>query len=149
MKPTCTIPGNLFNFADIFEALTAKGVLNNLIHMNTNWLFLIIGGLFETGFAMSLAKMQHTEGKQMWLWFFSFVACVALSMYLLYKAMGDPHPIPAGTAYAVWAGIGAIGAVVLGILFFREPVTFWRIFFLSTLIISIVGLQLTTQNTVH
>jgi quaternary ammonium compound-resistance protein SugE len=115
--------------------------------MNINWLFLIVGGLFETGFAMSLGKMQYSGGKQAWLWFFSFLVCVSLSMYLLYKAMGNPHPIPAGTAYAVWAGIGAIGTVVLGILIFKEPITFWRMFFLATLIISIVGLQITTQNT--
>ena len=52
--------------------------------MNINWLFLIVGGLFETGFAVSLGKMQYSDGKQAWLWFFSFLVCVSLSMYLLY-----------------------------------------------------------------
>lgn len=114
--------------------------------MNINWIILIIGGLFESIFAMSLGKMQHTSGKEMWLWLAVFLICVSLSMFLLFKSMGGSHPIPTGTAYAVWAGIGAVGTVILGILVFKEPVTFWRIFFLSTLIISIVGLQFTSAH---
>ena len=50
--------------------------------------------------------------------------------------------LPIGTAYPVWTGIGAVGTVVLGILFFNEPVTVWRIFFIATLIASIVGLKM-------
>lgn len=114
--------------------------------MNINWVFLIIGGIFESLFAMSLGKMQQTAGKEMALWFTSFIVCVGLSMFLLYKSMGDPHPIPTGTAYAVWAGIGAVFTVLLGVVVFYEPVTFWRMFFLSLLIFSIVGLQLTTAQ---
>ena len=48
---------------------------------------------------------------------------------------------PLGTAYPVWTGIGAVGAVIIGILVFREPGTFWRLFFLTTLIGSIIGLK--------
>jgi quaternary ammonium compound-resistance protein SugE len=112
--------------------------------MNINWLLLIIGGVFEAGFAISLGKMQHSTGTEKWLWFASFIVCVSLSMALLYFAMGGKRPIPTGTAYAVWAGIGAILTVILGIILFSEPVTFWRIFFLTTLIISLVGLQVVT-----
>lgn len=114
--------------------------------MNINWLLLIIGGLFETGFAVSLGKAQHTSGKEMWLWLISFVVCVCISMYLLFKAMGGEQAIPVGTAYAVWGAIGAVGTVISGILFFKEPVTFWRVFFLSTLIMSIVGLQIVSSK---
>lgn len=49
--------------------------------------------------------------------------------------------LPMGTVYPVWTGIGAVGAVIIGILFFHEPTNFWRIFFIITLIISIVGLK--------
>ena len=49
--------------------------------------------------------------------------------------------IPIGIAYPVWTGIGAVGAVLLGIFVFHEPATFWRVFFLSTLILSIIGLK--------
>lgn len=114
--------------------------------MNINWILLILGGLFETCFAVSLGKMQQTTGKTMWLWLLSFIVCVSLSMYLLYKSMGGFHPIPVGTAYAVWTGIGAVGSVTLGIVLFKEPATFWKMFFITTLIISIIGLQVTSQH---
>jgi quaternary ammonium compound-resistance protein SugE len=114
--------------------------------MSINWIILIVGGVFESIFAMSLGKMQHTSGKEMWIWLFVFLISVSMSMYLLFKSMGGPHPISTGTAYAVWAGIGAVGTVILGILVFKEPITFWRMFFLSTLIISIMGLQLTSTH---
>jgi quaternary ammonium compound-resistance protein SugE len=50
--------------------------------------------------------------------------------------------IPMGTAYAVFAGVGAVGTVLVGILFFKDPVSFWRMFFIITLIGSILGLKL-------
>ena len=67
------------------------------------------------------------------------MACLFISMFLLIKAT---KTLPIGTAYAVWTGIGAVGTVLLGIFYFNEPVTFWRVFFISTLILSIVGLKL-------
>jgi len=59
-------------------------------------------------------------------------------MLLLYKAS---QTLPIGTAYAVWTGIGAVGTVIVGLIWFNEPATFWRIFFLFTLIASVVGLK--------
>jgi quaternary ammonium compound-resistance protein SugE len=59
-------------------------------------------------------------------------------MFLLYKAT---QTLPMGTAYAVWTGVGACGTVIVGILFFKEPAAFWRLFFLFTLIGSIIGLK--------
>ncbi len=50
--------------------------------------------------------------------------------------------IPIGTAYPVWTGIGAVGTVLIGILVFKEPVTFWRLLFIFTLIASVVGLKM-------
>jgi quaternary ammonium compound-resistance protein SugE len=61
-----------------------------------------------------------------------------MSAVLLAKAT---QTLPLGTAYAVWTGIGAVGAVLVGIFCFREPTSFWRLFFLTTLILSIVGLK--------
>jgi len=63
-------------------------------------------------------------------------------MTLLFKMTQE---IPIGTAYAVWTGIGAVGTILLGIFFFKEPATFWRLFFLSTLVISIVGLKIVSN----
>lgn len=115
--------------------------------MSINWILLIIGGIFETGFAISLGKAQQTSSKEFWMWLIAFGVCVGISMYLLYRSMGGDNPIPVGTAYAVWGAIGAIGTVIAGILLFQEPVTFWRMFFLSTLILSVIGLQIVSSNT--
>lgn len=114
--------------------------------MSINWIFLIVGGLFETGFAISLGKAQHSSGKELWLWLLSFAICVSISMLLLFKAMGGDKAIPVGTAYAVWGAIGAVGTVVMGIILFKEPVTLWRMFFLATLIASVIGLQIVSSK---
>lgn len=62
-----------------------------------------------------------------------------MSMVLLAKAV---QVLPIGTAYPVWTGIGAVGTVLLGIFFFHEPATFWRLFFIVTLIASVIGLKM-------
>lgn len=72
------------------------------------------------------------------MWWVGFFVCLSISMFLLYKAT---QSLPIGTAYAVWTGIGAVGTVLVGILIFKEPMEFWRLFFLSTLIASILGLK--------
>jgi quaternary ammonium compound-resistance protein SugE len=64
-------------------------------------------------------------------------------MGLLIKATST---LPLGTAYAVWSGIGAVGTVLMGIFFFKEPTDFWRIFFIMTLIGSIVGLKAVSSH---
>lgn len=103
-----------------------------------NWLILIIAGLFEVAFAFCLGKVKETSGLDAKLWFIGFLICLAISMLLLIKAT---QTLPIGTAYTVWTGIGAVGTVLVGIFFFNEPATFWRVFFISTLILSIVGLK--------
>lgn len=104
-----------------------------------NWIILIVAGLCETGFAFCLGKMKGLSGMEYYLWGAGFLAFLTLSMVLLAKAV---QTIPIGTAYPVWTGIGAVGTVILGIIFFHEPATFGRLFFITTLIISIVGLKL-------
>ncbi|NLI72202.1 MAG: QacE family quaternary ammonium compound efflux SMR transporter [Bacteroidales bacterium] len=108
------------------------------------WIYLIIGGFFETLFAFSLGKISATSGREMFLWIAIFLVAVSLSMYFLYKAIGMGLGI--GLSYAVWGAIGASGAVIAGILLLNEPVSFWRIFFLTTLIISVIGLNLTSNT---
>lgn len=103
-----------------------------------NWILLILAGLFEVGFATCLGKAKTANGTTATFWYFGFLVCLAISMGLLIKVT---RVLPIGTAYAVWTGIGAVGTVLVGILVFREPVTFWRIFFITTLIASIVGLK--------
>jgi quaternary ammonium compound-resistance protein SugE len=108
-----------------------------------NWILLIIAGLFETGFASCLGKMKETSGSTSTMWAAGFLACLIISMVLLYKAT---LTLPIGTAYAVWTGIGAVGTVLVGIFIFKEPATFWRIFFLFTLIGSIAGLKFVSSH---
>ena len=72
------------------------------------------------------------------VFYIDFVLFYILSIILLNKAV---QQIPIGTAYAVWTGIGAAGTVLIGIFYFKEPYNFWRILFLCTLIMSIVGLK--------
>ena len=67
-----------------------------------------------------------------------FLAFTLASMGLLARVT---QTMPIGTAYPVWTGIGAVGTVLVGIVFFNEPATFWRLFFITTLIVSIVGLK--------
>jgi len=103
-----------------------------------NWVILIIAGCCETGFTFCLGKAKETTGTEWWLWMGGFALFTILSMGLLAKAT---QSIPIGTAYPVWTGIGAVGTVLVGMLFFHEPATFWRLFFIFTLIASIVGLK--------
>lgn len=108
-----------------------------------NWILLVIAGLFEVGFAACLGKAKETSGNTSIMWLGGFLVCLTISMVLLYKAT---QSLPIGTAYAVWTGIGAVGTVLVGIFVFKEPATFWRIFFLSTLIASIIGLKFVTVD---
>jgi quaternary ammonium compound-resistance protein SugE len=107
-----------------------------------NWLILVVAGLFETAFATCLGKAKEASGTEMYLWYGGFSVALIASMVLLIKAT---QTIPIGTAYAVWTGIGAIGTVVVGIMVFKEPATFWRVFFICTLIASIVGLKAVSE----
>lgn len=103
-----------------------------------NWILLIIAGMFEVTFTTCLAKAKESSGTAAMLWVTGFFVSLVASMYLLYRAT---QTLPMGTAYAVWTGIGAVGTAIIGIIFFKEPSDFWRIFFICTLISSIIGLK--------
>lgn len=107
-------------------------------YLTMNWIILIIAGLFEVAFAFCLGKAKETNGNEMYLWYGGFLVALFISMGLLIKAT---QTLPIGTAYAIWTGIGAVGTVLIGIFVFKEPASFLRIFFISTLIASIVGLK--------
>ena len=106
------------------------------------WILLIMAGLFEIGFTTCLTKAKETTGSMYFMWIAGFFISMTLSMYFLYKAT---LTLPMGTAYAVWTGIGAAGTAIIGIIFFKEPAETWRLFFITTLIGSIVGLKAVTH----
>lgn len=108
-----------------------------------SWIILIIAGLFEVAFASCLGKAKETSGTEAMWWYVGFGASLTISMLLLMKATQN---LPIGTAYAVWTGIGAVGTALVGILFFKEPSDFCRIFFIFTLIGSIVGLKFVSNS---
>ena len=101
------------------------------------WFCLILGGLFEVGFTTSL---RFVDGFRNLPWTAAFLASVAISMGLLELAA---RTIPMGTAYAVWAGIGAVGTVLVGIAFFNEPSTLIRVLLIFVIVAAIAGLKLT------
>jgi len=107
-----------------------------------NWILLIIAGLFEVGFATCLGRARESTGISTAYWYGGFLICLTISMLLLVKVTQD---LPIGTAYAVWTGIGAVGTVLVGIILFKEPADFWRLFFITTLIISIIGLKIVSH----
>ena len=101
------------------------------------WLWLIIGGLFEVGFTTTL---RFVEGFRNVPWTLAFLASVSVSMGLLELAS---RSIPMGTAYAVWGGIGAVGTVVVGILWFHEPAATVRLMLILVIVGAIAALRTT------
>jgi quaternary ammonium compound-resistance protein SugE len=104
------------------------------------WILLIVAGVLESGWAIGL---KYTEGfTRLWPSVLT-IGGIVLSMVLLAQAA---RTLPIGTAYAIWVGIGAAGAVMLGILFLGESANPGRLFFLALLLVAIVGLKLTTPT---
>lgn len=104
--------------------------------MNGAWILLVVAGLLEVGWAIGL---EYSHGFTKPVPTVLTVVLFSISMLLLGKAV---QSIPIGTAYAAWTGIGAVGAVILGIILFEEPVTAQRLGFLSLVVVGIVGLNL-------
>jgi len=101
------------------------------------WVLLVIAGLLETAWAIGL---KYSEGfTRLWPSILTVVG-VVVSLYLLSVAA---RTLPIGTAYAVWVGIGAAGAVVLGIMLLGEPANAARLFFLGLLVVALIGLKFT------
>lgn len=103
-----------------------------------SWIIFIFVALMEVGFTLCLGKTKTAARQELTGWWICFIVSLGLSMYLMAKAA---ERLPIGTVYPVWTGIGAVVAVIVGILFFNEPASFWRIFFITTLILSIIGLK--------
>lgn len=108
--------------------------------MNIGWIYLLIAGALEVGFVITLKLTHDNKSSPLNI---VFVICLIGSFYFLDKSLST---IPVGTAYAIWTGIGATGAALIGILFFKDPVTITRLIFLGLLILSIVGLKLTSNH---
>lgn len=101
-----------------------------------SWVFLIIAGVIEVGYAISVGGSQgftHTG------WSISALIFFLFTLFFLSLAL---RKIDVGIGYAVWVGIGAVGAVIASAFFFDEPVTFTRIFWLTIIIGGVVWLKI-------
>ena len=100
------------------------------------WLYLLIAGLLEIGWAIGL---KYTDGFTKIGPTAITVAAMVASVVLLGIALRD---LPVGTGYAIWTGIGTIGTAVLGMLLFQEPATALRLASIGLIVAGIVGLKL-------
>ena len=103
------------------------------------WLYLVIAGLLECGWAIGI---KYTEGFTKIIPSILTVSAMTLSFWLLSIAM---KTIPVGTAYAVWTGIGAVGVAILGMILFGESKEIMRIVSLLFIVIGIVGLKIVSR----
>ena len=101
------------------------------------WILLVVAGLLEVGWAVGL---KYTQG-------FTKPLPTALTLLSMVASMGllglAAKSLPIGTAYGVWVGIGAVGAVILGIVLLGEAATPARLFFLALMVVAIIGLKVT------
>src|SRR5262245_52583297 len=104
------------------------------------WLILIAAGLFECSFTTCL---KLSEGLTKMGWAVAFVLLSIVSFAFLTLAA---QKISLGTAYAVWTGIGAVGTALIGMIWFKDPATFWRLFVLTGLIGCLIGLKLVSPD---
>jgi quaternary ammonium compound-resistance protein SugE len=104
------------------------------------WLILVAAGLFECAFTTCL---KLSDGLSKPGWAAAFVLLSVVSFGLLTVAA---QKISLGTAYAVWTGIGAFGTALIGIVWFKDPATFWRVLFLVGLIVCLIGLKVASPE---
>ncbi|WP_164668192.1 DMT family transporter [Virgibacillus doumboii] len=105
--------------------------------MNKSWNILFLAGLFEIGWVVGL---KHADS--VWTWSLTAVA-IYLSMHLLILATQN---LPVGTSYAVFAGIGTTGTVILEIVVFGEPFHLIKIILILILLSGVIGLKLVTDE---
>ena len=104
------------------------------------WILVVCASFCELGFTVCMKLSDGFTKLCPTVW---MVLGMLASFFFLSRAV---HTLPMGTAYAVWTGIGALGAVLVGILIFREPVTAPRLLFMALLLIGIIGLKITSAE---
>lgn len=115
--------------------MNLRGVL-----LSMSWFYLFIAGLFEVVWAIGL---KYTEGFTKIIPTIITIIGMVLSFYLLSQAIKE---LPIGTAYAVWTGVGALGTVIVGMVFLGEPHHMSRLFFVFLIIVGMIGLKFTSAS---
>ena len=106
-----------------------------------HWVFLIIAAVFEIGWPLGF-KLSSTQPERFWTWITFAIISMALSGMFLYFAQ---RAIPVSTAYIIWTGLGAIGTLLIGIIFFGDSASLLRMFFALLTIVGIAGLELNSK----
>ena len=105
-----------------------------------SWIYLFVAGVFEIVWAIGL---KYTQGFTRPLPSVITIVGMIVSFYFLAQAT---KTLPIGTAYAIWTGIGAVGAITLGVILFKEPIDLPRILFMSLIVIGIIGLRFVSPH---
>jgi quaternary ammonium compound-resistance protein SugE len=105
-----------------------------------NWIYLLLAGVFEIGWTIGLKQMDNHKNI---VWTIIFYVSIITSFYFLQLALKE---IPIGTAYVIYTSIGAIGTVLIGMLFFKEPTSLLRIGFILLIITGVIGLKTTATH---
>lgn len=109
--------------------------------MNTAWLWVLLGGVFETGWATGMKMSQQFTDIP---WTIATLVMIVISTLLLNK--GLKSGIPMGPCYAVWVGIGAVGSIIMGILVFGETLNILGWAFLVVVVVGVLGLNMVTES---
>lgn len=102
------------------------------------WLLLFLAGLFEIGWPVGF-KMSEVQANYKWQWIVFSIVSMALSGFFLWMAQKQ---IPIGTAYVVWTGIGAAGTFIIGIFYFKDPATLFRLLSALLIVVGVIGLKI-------
>ena len=107
------------------------------------WIYLLLAGVCEIGWPLGfkLSQNEISDSSRI-LWIAFSIASMAISGVLLFLAQKQ---IPMGTAYAVWTGIGAAGAFIVGVVLFKDPINFARALSVFLIIAGVVGLKLASH----
>ncbi|MFN9998350.1 MAG: DMT family transporter [bacterium] len=102
-----------------------------------NWIYLILAGIFEIGWPLGIKLSQTMPSKTIGL----TIAIISMSISGLLLGLAQ-KTIPLGTAYAVWTGIGTVGTLIVGIVYFGDTASVWRMLSALLIVIGIIGLKL-------
>lgn len=104
------------------------------------WLYLVFAGVLEVLWSTWLKLSNGFTVLK-----FSVLTVIGMVLSFLFLAQAT-KTLPLGTSYAIWTGIGALGAVIVGVILFKEPLTSARIFFVALLLLGIIGLKVTSGH---
>jgi len=102
-----------------------------------NWIALVIAGIFEIGWPLGLKMAQHENNSKIGWILFALVSMTVSGILLFYAQ----KTIPIGTAYAAWTGIGAVGTLLVGIIFFQDSASILRLLSATLIVAGIIGLK--------